>query len=52
MPLNKHFRRSVKIGLPPGTIVHIGEQKTTQPIIDWISYSDKNPRTKTTGPGG
>jgi magnesium transporter len=41
MPLNKRFRRSVKIGLPPGTIVHIGEQKTTQPSIDWISFSDK-----------
>ena len=28
-----------KIGLPPGTLVHVGEQKMDRPIISYIDYS-------------
>ncbi|MDZ7271145.1 MAG: magnesium/cobalt transporter CorA [candidate division KSB1 bacterium] len=34
-------KRSSKIGLPPGTIVHIGEQKVAQVSIETVDY-DRN----------
>jgi len=33
-------RRSKKAGLPPGTLVHIGEQKMTEPKIILIDYDE------------
>lgn len=35
-------KRSSKTGLPPGTVMHIGERKTDQPIITIIDYDDSN----------
>ncbi|BCS54502.1 magnesium/cobalt transporter CorA [Geobacter sp. SVR] len=32
-------KRSVKTGLPPGTLVHIGEQRREAPRLDLFSYS-------------
>jgi len=29
-----------KIGLPPGSLIHIGEQKMERPIFSYIDYSD------------
>lgn len=33
-------RRSVKTGLPPGTLIHIGERKTEKPRITIIDYDE------------
>jgi magnesium transporter len=33
-------RRSVKSGLPPGTLIHIGERKTEKPRITIIDYDE------------
>jgi magnesium transporter len=33
-------RRSVKTGLPPGTLIHIGERKTEKPRITIIDYGE------------
>ena len=38
MPRTK--KRSSKTGLPPGTVLHIGERKTAQPIISIIDYNE------------
>jgi magnesium transporter len=35
-------KRSRKAGLPPGTLVHIGEKKTEQPIVTLIDYDETN----------
>jgi len=34
--------RSKKIGLAPGTLVHIGEQKTERTLIQLMEYDDKD----------
>ena len=47
-PLNSAFRTVTslfrapvkKIGLPPGTLVHVGRQKMERSIITYIDYSD------------
>jgi magnesium transporter len=33
-------KRSRKAGLPPGTLVHIGEKKAGEPIITLIDYDE------------
>ena len=35
-------KRSKKAGLPPGTLVHIGEKKAGEPIITLIDYDEAN----------
>src|SRR5512147_2468236 len=35
-------KRSRKAGLPPGTLVHIGEEKAGQPILTLIDYDEAN----------
>jgi len=35
-------KRSKKIGLPPGTLVHIGERRTLEPKITIIDYDEAN----------
>ncbi len=35
-------KRSGKAGLPPGTLVHIGEKRTGQPILTLIDYDEAN----------
>jgi magnesium transporter len=35
-------RRSRKTGLPPGTLVHVGEKKTEAVRITYIDYDEKN----------
>ena len=35
-------KRSKKAGLPPGTLVHVGEQKVDRPKITVIDYSDNS----------
>ncbi len=35
-------KRSIKAGLPPGTLVHIGEKKVGEPIITLIDYDETN----------
>lgn len=35
-------KRSIKAGLPPGTLVHIGEKKAGEPIITLIDYDETN----------
>lgn len=42
-------RRSRKAGLPPGTLVHIGERKAEQVRITVVQYSEANFRTRQTG---
>lgn len=42
-------KRSGKAGLPPGTLVHIGERKTEQVRITVVEYDDANFRTRQTG---
>lgn len=37
----KQTRRSVKTGLPPGSLVHLGEVKTDHPTITLIEYDAK-----------
>lgn len=39
---NKIKRRSKKAGLPPGTLVHIGEKKTGSVKVTLIDYDPKN----------
>lgn len=47
-PLNKAFRTvtslfrspTKKIGLPPGSLVHVGEQKVDKATLSYIKYSD------------
>jgi magnesium transporter len=39
-------RRSVKTGLPPGTLIHIGERKTEKPRITIIDYDEKQFKEK------
>jgi magnesium transporter len=34
----KHKRRSVKAGLPPGSLVHVGERKIERPAVSVIEY--------------
>ena len=38
----KQARRSVKTGLPPGSLVHLGEIKTAHPTITLIEYDAKS----------
>jgi magnesium transporter len=43
MPNNKRIKKhSCKAGLPPGTLVHIGEKKTGQVRITLIDYNEEN----------
>lgn len=35
-------KRSSKAGLPPGTLIHIGEKKTEQPRITLIDYDERH----------
>lgn len=35
-------KRSSKAGLPPGTLIHIGEKKTEQPKITLIDYDERH----------
>ena len=35
-------KRSKKIGLPPGTLIHIGEKKVEEPKITIFDYDDQN----------
>ena len=35
-------RRSRKVGLPPGTLIHTGEQKTDAPTITMITYDPQH----------
>ncbi len=42
----KFKKRASKIGLPPGTLVHVGEKKTEQTRIEIIDYDDKQLRQK------
>jgi len=43
MPKNRQIKRhSRKAGLPPGTLVHIGEKKTEQIKITLIDYDEQN----------
>jgi len=35
-------KRSKKVGLPPGTLVHIGEKKTDKVRITIIDYDEAN----------
>lgn len=35
-------RHSRKTGLPPGTLVHVGEKKTEAVRITYIDYDEKN----------
>ncbi len=35
-------KRSAKAGLPPGTLIHIGEKKTEQPRITLIDYDERH----------
>lgn len=38
--MKKHGRKSRKIGLPPGTLVHVGEMRTEEPQITMIDYDE------------
>ena len=43
MATNRKIKRhSKKAGLPPGTLVHIGEEKTEQIRITLIDYNEQN----------
>ncbi len=42
-------RRSKKAGLPPGTLVHIGEKKLESPRITVIDYNEQNFQEKQVG---
>ena len=43
MPNNRRIKRhSKKAGLPPGTLVHIGERKEEQIRITLIDYNEQN----------
>ncbi len=44
MPRTK--KRSSKTGLPPGTVMHIGERKTDQPVITILDYNDTDVEEK------
>lgn len=33
------FKQAKKVGLPPGTLVHVGEVKTEQPLVTLFDYS-------------
>ena len=47
MKLNKRFRKdSQKAGLPPGTLVHIGERRLESVRITLIDYDEQNIREK------
>lgn len=35
-------RRSKKSGLPPGTLIHVGERRTEKPRITFIDYDENN----------
>lgn len=40
--MSKHIKRSKKAGLPPGTLVHIGEKHSEKPHIRQISYDESD----------
>jgi magnesium transporter len=44
MPKTNTRKRSQKAGLPAGTLIHIGEQKTEQATVTIIAYEDGNSR--------
>jgi magnesium transporter len=47
MKINKRFKKdSQKAGLPPGTLVHIGERKLESVRITLIDYDEQNVREK------
>jgi len=47
MPNNRRIKKhSRKAGLPPGTLVHIGEKKTEQIRITLIDYNEQNIQEK------
>jgi magnesium transporter len=47
MKINKRFKKdSQKAGLPPGTLVHIGERKQESVRITLIDYDEQNVREK------
>ena len=35
-------KRSIKAGLPPGTLIHIGEKKAGEPVVTLIDYDEAN----------
>ncbi len=39
-------KRSSKTGLPPGSVLHIGERKTDQPVITILDYNDTDVEEK------
>ena len=48
MPNNKRIKKhSRKTGLPPGTLIHIGEKKTEQVKITLIDYNEEKVQEKT-----
>ena len=43
MTIHKHKKhRSKKIGLPPGSLVHIGEIKLQHPVVNLLEYDTQN----------
>ncbi len=36
----KHLSQAAKIGMAPGSLIHVGERKTDQPAITLIEYGD------------
>ena len=51
--LNKPLSRELfqvkakQIGLPPGTLIHVGKQKAERPIISLVDYDQENYQTRT-----
>lgn len=40
--MTKRKPRSVKTGLPPGALIHVGERKTDQPYVTLVEYGPEN----------
>lgn len=49
MPVQQAKRRSVKAGMPPGSMVYIGEEQGKQPCITLIDYTESEIRERQGG---
>jgi magnesium transporter len=49
LPINRDLFqvKAKKIGLPPGTLTHVGEQKTERPVLSSIDYDQSRFDTRT-----
>ena len=54
MPFNAELFqvKAKEVGLPPGTLIHVGKQKIEKPVIDLVDYDQQQLDTPRAGNAG